>query len=106
MQKVIVVLIIFSLICIGAGVTSRNERLRKFDAITQDMGVSDVLKLMGKPDEVRQNCRDEQRWLEQNVKDKKCTLEYQFNNFILPEFLTVGFDMKGLAITKYHYISP
>lgn len=86
--------------------TSRNERLRKFDAITQDMTVSDVLKLMGKPDKIRQNCRDEPRWLEQNVKNKKCLLEYQFNNLIFPEFLTVGFDTKGLAITKYHYISP
>jgi hypothetical protein len=77
-----------------------------FQSISKGMSKNVVLSIMGTPSLDRTNCMNRSMWLENPVPAHNCVSEIQYNARVLPEFRTIGFDIKGQAVTKYHYVSP
>ena len=97
-------------VIIGAYVVSVvqvNASLEKtFNSISEGMTKDQVIGAMGKPDLVREGCRDGPVWLDRPVPNKTCMSEFQYDARLLPKFWTVGFDAENRAIAKYPYVSP
>ncbi len=77
----------------------------RFDAVTAGMTESDVVRILGRPDERRQGCRDAPSWEGAPVAGA-CAVQLVYYAHLGPVFWTVGFDRNGKAIAKYAYVSP
>lgn len=60
---------------------------------------------MGKLTTESSGCRGAATWVDQPVIGKACATELRYDASLMPKFLTIGCDEKGLATAKDEYVS-
>ena len=95
-----VVIVLVLLAYVGFGFAKNSRYSARFEQIAKGTSAEVVRAAMGKPSAERNACRESPTWLGVPSDSTSCSLEYQYDAFLLPKFWTIGFDIAGKAIAK------
>jgi hypothetical protein len=106
LKYTIIAIALVLLAYVGFGFAKNNRYAVRFEQIAKGTSAEAVRNTMGRPSAERNACRDSPTWLGARSDSSSCSLEYQYDAFLLPKFWTIGFDAAGKAVAKYEYVSP
>ena len=85
-----------------------HHRASAYEALVPDTGNVMVLKLFGRPTEVRPCTTFSPQWDAKPLQGqpRQCVEEYWYFSKISPQQWVIGFDKEDKAVTKYYFSSP